>query len=222
MAIARTVYRDSGKIFNPAVAAWTSKWKESRGDLSKPLPAHQLECPDFGEVLLNEQTMQLSFKNKAFALDLGGIAKGFILDELASQLKASGCRVFLLALGGEICAGQAPPGADSWPVKLEGPSRKVVASLKLCNEALSASGSSYQFLWRDGERISHLYHPLNKQSSIQSDIAYTRAKSSAIADAWATVLQIEGKAIFLKWPQELWGGLLNDEGWVMTSDVNKK
>lgn len=214
--IAQQVHRESQGLFDPSIGNWTDHWKKARGDLS--LPFHQeFKKVDFLSLTLHEQ-QEVKFDKSIFKIDLGGIAKGYVLDSLADILKKHECKRFFLSLGGEIIVGAPPPNMSHWRIACEGPDRQVVTYLELSEMALSSSGSSYQFIWRDGKKFSHLYQPLQKRASHHPEIAYVMAPKSCYADAWATAVQINGCSNILKGIAEIeWGGLLSHQGWQDTT-----
>lgn len=218
LTISQNVYQNSQGRFDPSIAYWTNAWKKARGNIGKGITVDHLPNYNFSDLHLT-QPNRVNYKNKAFALDLGGIAKGYALDQLAKILQANQCIIFYLSLGGEVLLGKAPPNQKHWRIACEGPNRRVTHYLELSEMAVSSSGSSYQFLYRDGKKISHLYHPKNQISSNNPDIAYIIATKSSYADAWATVLQVSGSTNILNpLPSGIkWGGLLTNQGWRETT-----
>ena len=53
-------------------------------------------------------------------LDLGGVAKGYILQEALRTLRDRGVTRALVAAGGDIVVGDAPPGRSGWEVEAPG------------------------------------------------------------------------------------------------------
>src|SRR5947208_2461193 len=51
-------------------------------------------------------------------IDLGGIAKGYILDRALDVLRAQGVTRALLEAGGDIVLGDAPPGQPGWRIAM--------------------------------------------------------------------------------------------------------
>ena len=129
---------------------------------------------------------------KPLSLDLGGIAKGYIADELAGMLEDSGITNLAVSVGGEIVLAGSPPSRKGWGIDLEGPGQKVVASMELSRAALSSSGDSYQFAEIEGERSAHVLDP-NTGKGKQDQLNITVIAPTAMqADAWATALRVLG------------------------------
>ncbi len=91
-------------------------------------------------------------------LDLGGIAKGYILDRALEALREHGISRALVQAGGEIVASDPPPGQSGWKVKIAyaEPGERYV---RLENGAVSSSGDTEQFVEIGGKRYSHIIDP---------------------------------------------------------------
>ncbi|MFU8847874.1 MAG: FAD:protein FMN transferase [Opitutales bacterium] len=105
-------------------------------------------------------------------IDLGGIAKGFALDQMAAHLQTLGCRSALLSAGASTHLAYGP---DTWPLRVAATGKLY----QLKNAALSHSGIEQQG--------SHIRHP---DTGVAPDYAreqVTRqAASAALADAYST------------------------------------
>src|SRR2546423_6411674 len=87
-------------------------------------------------------------------LDLGGIAKGYILDRALDALRAQGVARALLEAGGDIVLGEAPPrGRRGWRIAI------AAGGTVLHNCAVSTSGDTEQFVIIGGVRYSHVIDP---------------------------------------------------------------
>ena len=212
------IFKKSREVFNPAVGTWSQVWKNMRGKMSASSATLPKQVPNFTDIHTNKAGY-LKKASHDIALDFGGIAKGYVLDLCSEWLKEQGYDCFLLALGGEILAGKAPKGQTVWKIPLEGPQRKVLNILELESQALSCSGASYQFLEREGRVITHLFDSSSGRSADGKHLAYIKAESSMIADAWATVLMIKGKeGLSIVRQHVAWAGLMGEQGWVITTD----
>ena len=49
-------------------------------------------------------------------LDLGGIAKGYILQQALGAMARAGVTRALVEAGGDIVVGDAPPGREGWRI----------------------------------------------------------------------------------------------------------
>jgi thiamine biosynthesis lipoprotein len=126
-------------------------------------------------------------------LDLGGVAKGYILQEALATLRAEGVAAGLLEAGGDIVVGDAPPGRAGWRIANElvadwGP----ISYELITNFAVATSGPSAQFVDIDGVRYSHVVDPRTGQALTTATTAIVMAPDGATADALATAATVVG------------------------------
>src|SRR5262249_28184538 len=132
------------------------------------------ELPDAKELsraraLVGYQNLRLDAKARTvqllkpgMQLDLGGIAKGYSADEALAVLRKNGITRALVAAGGDIAVGDAPPDVDGWKIgiaPLEDPDKKPTRYLILQNAAMSTSGDAEQYVEISGKRYSHIVDP---------------------------------------------------------------
>ena len=108
-------------------------------------------------------------------MDLGGIGKGFALDQLATTLKAHQITSALLCSGASTVLAM---GSQSWPIALSGD--RGVATIGLQGCALGASGIGIQ-----GAHVIHPDFP-GEEPPYSFKRAWLTAPCAALADASAT------------------------------------
>lgn len=126
-------------------------------------------------------------------LDLGGIAKGFAADEMIKVLRHMGCPVALIAAGGDIVAGDPPPGTAGWDVAiapLEPGERSP--RLRLRNAAVSTSGDAEQFVEIAGRRYAHIVDPRTGLGLTERFAVTFIAPDGTTADSAATAAAVLG------------------------------
>ncbi|MEX0690444.1 MAG: FAD:protein FMN transferase [Gemmatimonadales bacterium] len=83
------------------------------------------------ELVLDRATRRVT---PGIPLDLGAIGKGYGADEALATLRRFGITSALIAFGGELVAGDGPPGTDGWVVQVGD------TTTTLTNGAISTSG----------------------------------------------------------------------------------
>jgi len=147
-------------------------------------------------VVLDKKHRAVTLKLAGMQLDLGAIAKGYAGDEALKTLGGLGVKQALIAVSGDIVAGDAPPGADGWRVGLEPAGGEIF----LRNAAVSTSGDTEQFREIGGVRYSHIINP-KTGLGLTSAIAVTViARRGLDADPIATAVSVmgekKGRAVF--------------------------
>lgn len=119
-------------------------------------------------------------------LDAGGIAKGYAVDEAMKVLQRHGINIALIDGGGDLLAGEAPPGKKGWEVEVE---RDTL--LTIANQAVATSGNTYRYLEWQGRRYSHIIDPRTGLGMSHGKQVTVLAPNCTLADALASALSVE-------------------------------
>jgi thiamine biosynthesis lipoprotein len=94
-------------------------------------------------------------------LDLGGIGKGYAVDEAVTAVVGCGISRVLARASGDIACADAPPGERGWRIGVAplDPNEPPVRFLELVNRGVSTSGDARQHLIVEGRRYSHIIDP---------------------------------------------------------------
>jgi len=140
---------------------------------SGPLPALT------GRLVIHPDVAAITCESPGREIDLGGIAKGFALDQIAALLADWGVTGGLLAAGDSSLLAVGP---QAWPVQLSG--ELAAHQLSLTDQALSASGTAVQG--------SHIVHPDGGAGDpiYLSQRVWALAHSATLAEAWSTALML--------------------------------
>jgi len=138
-----------------------------------PLPALA------GKLVIDPDMAAITCASPGREIDLGGIAKGFALDQMAALLPDWGVSGALLAAGASSLLAIGP---QAWPVQLAG--ELATRQLALTNRSLSASGTEVQGC--------HIVHPGGDAShgSYLSQRVWAVSPTAALAEAWSTALML--------------------------------
>jgi len=160
---------------------------------------------DFRRLEIGNQTARLAQPD--MQLDLGGIAKGFAVDEVARIMVKHGLTNVLLNLGGNLRAlGASAPG-QAWRIAVQNPfvPGQVLGVLELRDgEAAATSGNYERFVTIDGRRYAHILDPrTGRPTSGMAGVTVIGGGADAAMDADALsttlfVMGIESGAGFLK------------------------
>lgn len=157
---------------------------------------------------------------KGMRLDLGGIGKGYAVDQIIDGLKKEGIRKAFINFGlSSLSALGSPPGAEAWPILIRDfHDGGFAGRLDLKNLALSASGTFGRSLDIGGKRYGHLIDPRSgfplDRPAIGIALAPTATEAEALSSALLVLgpkeglLMIErspaGEGFYLEPPQTIW------------------
>ena len=129
-------------------------------------------------------------------LDLGGIAKGYAVDEALAVLAAHGVDSALVDGGGDLRVSEAPPGETGWKIQLnhfdEDPESDPMISVTNC--AVATSGDQFKYLEIDGQRYSHLIDP-------RTGLGLTTLRSVTVISDTATTADALASAVSILEPE---------------------
>jgi thiamine biosynthesis lipoprotein ApbE len=138
------------------------------------------------------------------ALDFGGIGKGFGAVRALAVLREKGCPRALVAVAGDIAAGDAPRGARGWTVAIEG-ERAAGETILVSNEAVGTSGGAAQWVEIDGVRYAHIVDPRTGLGATELAQVTVVGPLDCVVDALGTALALcardeEMRAILARFP----------------------
>lgn len=187
----------SGGLFDITIGAVSQLWDFHEGVL--PADADiQAALPhvDYHAVSVDGTTVQLS--DPLAAIDLGGIAKGYIADDLARLFREGGCTSGTINLGGNVYALGSKPDGSNWNVGIQDPNApatsSVIASLSCADTSVVTSGLYERTFTVDGTQYYHILDPTTGYPA-QTDLVSSSvaSASSTDGDAYATWMFLLGR-----------------------------
>jgi FAD:protein FMN transferase len=154
----------SDGAFDATIGPVIHLWRSARQTKQLPPPeslAKALTRVGYRQVRLDKQHQTVELLAPKMRLDLGGIAKGYAVDEAMAALREHGVTRMLVNAGGNVGLGDPPPEKPGWRIGVAPPAVKSPPRmyLWLSRCALSTSGDLWQYALIDGVRYSHLIDP---------------------------------------------------------------
>ncbi|MCK5812467.1 MAG: FAD:protein FMN transferase [Clostridiales bacterium] len=114
-------------------------------------------------LMINEDNNTVFLPFKDMAIDLGGIAKGYIADRLIYILSGNGCNSAIVNVGGNVMTLGQKPSGELWKIGVQDPNEshgtyKAVASIE-GSKSVVTSGIYERFFIEDGIYYHHILSP---------------------------------------------------------------
>lgn len=177
-------------IFDPSILPAL----EEAGYTSTPYQNHTRRTSPLSTLVLDRATLTAR-KPLDLVLDLGGIGKGYIVDQVATSLHVHFDHV-LVDAGGDIRV-YGENAIEHYPyfaIEVESPlSRETAPLLMLRDMAVATSGRNRRHWVKDGVPRHHLIDPATDTSANSDLVTVTViAPTTTEADVWAKTLYIAG------------------------------
>jgi FAD:protein FMN transferase len=157
--------------------------------------AQILNRTGYQHVKLDATARTVRFDENGVELDLGGIGKGYAIDQAVEILRSNAVTSALVSSGmSSIYALGAPPQERAWTISLRDPSdaEKVADVILLKNCSLSTSGNYVNFFKLNGRTYSHIMDPVGGRPVEQMLSASVLALKTTDSEALSTAFYVMG------------------------------
>jgi len=192
LVVADAVARASDGAFDHTVGPLTRLWREA-ARTGVPIPdsarAAAMRSVGYRHVEVDSEAFNVRLLRPGMRLDLGAIAKGWILDDVARLLDSAGVKQALLEAGGEIVTRGAPPGEPGWRVAIE--TSRGDTLLTLNDAAVSTSASRAQLAPAGGGgHEGHVFRVGTGRGATDTPQLTVIGDRAAVTDALATAFAL--------------------------------
>ncbi len=165
--------------------------KPTDAQIAKALPGI-----NYRHLQLDPKGRTIHFVRPGVRIDLGGIAKGYAVDNCIAILKGRGITNAIVTAGGDSRLLGDRRGRP-WNIGIRDPRRRgdVAAVLPLADVAISTSGDYERFFEEDGVRYHHIINPRTGKSA-------TGVRSVTIIGPDGITTEGLTKSVFVKGPKE--------------------
>lgn len=182
---------------------WAALWGlwdfSARAKPHVPDPAEvaaRLRLIDYRKVEIDDRAGTVRLPVAGMKLGLGGIAKGWALDEAAKLLRSRGVRNFSVTAGGQVYVG-GQHGDRPWRVGIRNPRGSgddILAVFDAHDASASTSGDYEHFFNVDGVLYHHILDPSTGMPARGLRSVTVLAADATLADALSTALMVLGRA----------------------------
>ena len=192
LALALRIARDTDGAFDPTIGPLTQLWREAArtgAPISDSARAAARERVNYRWLCVDTIASRVTLQRAGMRLDLGAIAKGWILDDVLMRLRHEGVSAALLEAGGDLAVFGFPERDRGWGITVTRAAGDTV--LRLSSGAVSTSGPAMQTLPApQGRGESHVM-VRNTGTGLRNGVQVTvTGPRAVVTDALATALTL--------------------------------
>jgi thiamine biosynthesis lipoprotein len=184
--------------FDITVGPYVGLWRRARRLRQMPDPQRLDEARSavgYRHIVLSRRDHTVRLLVPGMKLDLGGIAKGYAVDEAMKILRSHGITRALVGGVGDIAVGDPPPDQLGWRIaisRFDAVNAPIARHVVLRNAAISTSGDAAQRLEIDGRRYSHIVNPQTGVGLTDHSLVTVIARDCTTTDSLATAVSVLG------------------------------
>ncbi len=135
---------------------------------------------------------ELKADQKNIFIDLGAIAKGYVISQGIETLKKSGIKSAIIQAGGDTYALGLKENKP-WKIGIAHPRNTgILGYLKITDQAIMGSGDYERFFVKNDKRYHHIIDPKTGYPAKEASGVTVIYFDPVYADAWATALSVLG------------------------------
>lgn len=182
----------SGGVFDISIGALTDLWDIPNNNGTIPAQTQidaALATVDYRQITVDGNTVTLG--NPDAALDLGGIAKGYVADRMREYLNANGACEGFINLGGNILTLGQKANDEPYHIGIRKPfgeDGETITAVDVTDRSIVTSGRYERYFEKDGHIYHHILDPKNGYPYDNGLNGVTiLSDSSMVGDALSTI-----------------------------------
>ncbi len=154
----------------------------------------QEKLASVGEAFIRLNLSEVCLTHPETQLDLGGIAKGYMVDQAICMLREAGIQSAIVEAGGDLRLLGKHPQKPHWRIGIKHPRNphQLYGILTVDSVSVTTSGDYERYFEKEGNRYHHILDPETGYPAMQSISVTVIAPSAMKADAFATALFVMG------------------------------
>ena len=155
----------SGGVFDISIGALTDLWDIPNNNGTIPAQTQidaALATVDYRQITVDGNTVTLG--NPDAALDLGGIAKGYVADRMREYLNANGACEGFINLGGNVLTLGQKANDKPYHIGIRKPfgeTGETITAVDVTDRSIVTSGRYERYFEKDGHIYHHILDPKN-------------------------------------------------------------
>lgn len=195
------ISRDSQELFTIAIAPLMDLWGFANNDFRVPEQAEIAEILPYLDsegIILHPETTSVELK-AGYQLDLGGVAKGYIVDQGVAIMEEMGAIAAFINAGGDIRVIGPKPDQTPWRIGIRDPRDQKTSDhladyvLHITTASVVTSGDYERGFFDDsGERYHHILDPRTGYPARSIKSSTIVGPSGLAGDIYSTLLFMLG------------------------------
>lgn len=193
---AQTIASQTQGAFDVTIGPLKKIWGFDNGEYHVPDTSEvnaYLRLGNFNNIILESHKARIA--SPGLGIDLGGIAKGYILDKAVQWLEEKGILAGLVEAGGDLRVFGPHPKHAMWRIGIQDPRKErgyLVGMVTLKDESIATSGDYERYFMQNGVRYHHILDPKTGFPSCNAISVTIIAPQAVLADAYATAVFVMG------------------------------
>ncbi len=156
-----------------------------------------LKFKGLDKIFIDKKNNIVFINQKGIYIDVGAVAKGFIVDKAIDFLKKKGIKKGVINAGGDLRFIGFKDNGKYWTVGIKNPYSEnpndYIKTVKVGNWAIATSGDYERFFIKNGKRYCHILNPFTGYPAREFHSVTVEAESAFLADGLATAIFVMGK-----------------------------
>ncbi len=148
-------------------------------------------------IKINSKKNTVFIEKKGVKIDVGAVAKGYIVDKAIEFLKKKGIKKGVINAGGDLRFIGFKDHHKYWVVGIKNPDleskQEIIKTVKVGNWAIATSGDYERYFIYKGKRYCHILNPFTGYSADYFRSVTVEADTALNSDAIATAIFAMGK-----------------------------
>lgn len=200
LSAAKEYCERSEGLFDITIAPLTTLWGIGSDHARVPEPAEldaALALVDHRALILDEAEQTAFLQEPGMAIDLGGVAKGYMAAAIGEIYEEYGVTGAIVSIGGNICTYGEKPNGDGYVLGIRDPlgrsESSILGTLQTGDTVVATSGAYERYLEQDGTIYHHILDPKTGYPAKTDLLSVTViSPDGGLADYLSTVLFMAG------------------------------
>lgn len=187
--------------FNIVIWPLSSVWDIKQLEQNNAIPsAHAIQTAqsriNVSDVIVDDARSTIFLTETGMGVDVGGIAKGWVADHIATMLSEAAVTPAIIDIGGNIRALGTKPNGERWKIGIQDPYSshgETVGFVAVGDISIVTSGDYERFTEINGVHYHHIIDPVTGYPTANNLKSVTIiTKDGTLADALSTAVYIMG------------------------------